>query len=127
LYFARILIAFSHLKLTDKLLDHNELRHAFENCYFNQCGEINYPPLLIIQACLHGFWTQYKIEHSVIFKTHHPYLAPNEEVSIKAMEAFGIALYDATFLGDSIKRNLPQVLKSNGVLWMQGLLPAFEN
>jgi hypothetical protein len=58
---------------------------------------------------------------------HHPLLAQNEEVSIKAMEAFGIALYDATFLGDSIKRNLPKVLKSNGVLWMQGLLPAFEN
>jgi hypothetical protein len=126
-YFARVLRAFSYLKITSKFLQHKEFRDAIESCYFKQCAEVNYTPLLVIQACLHAFWYRNKIEHSMIFKMHHPLFAQNEVVSIKAMEAFGIALYDASFLGDSIKRNLPQVLKSNGVLWMQGLLPAFEN
>jgi hypothetical protein len=35
---------------------------------------------------------------------HHPFLAQNEEVSIKAMEAFGIALYDKSFIGESLKK-----------------------
>jgi hypothetical protein len=58
---------------------------------------------------------------------HHPFLAQNEEVSIKAMEAFGIALYDKSIIGESLKKNLPKTLQNNGVLWMRGLLPALDN
>lgn len=126
-YFARVLRAFSYFNLTSKFLEHHELREAIESCYFAQCEEINYPPILIIQSCLHAHWNQQRIEHSIAFKMHHPISAQNEESSIKAMEAFGIALNDSTILGVSIKRNLPQVLKSNGVLWMQGILKSFDN
>lgn len=125
-YFARILRAFSYLELTVKLLEHQELRQALENCYFSQCGEINFPPLLVIQSCLHAYWNQQNLEHSNTFTMHHPFLAQNEEVSIKAMEAFGIALYDKTFIGKSLKKNLPKTLQNNGVLWMRGLLPALN-
>ncbi len=126
-YFARILRAFSYHELTGKLLEHQELRHALENCYFSQCGEINFPPLLVIQSCLHAYWNQQNLEHSNTFTMHHPFLAQNEEVSIKAMEAFGIALYDKSFIGESLKKNLPKTLQNNGVLWMRGLLPALNN
>lgn len=126
-YFARILRAFSYHELTGKLLEHQELRQALENCYFSQCGEINFPPLLVIQSCLHAYWNQQNLEHSNTFSMHHPLLAQNEEVSIKAMEAFGIALYDKSFIGESLKKNLPKTLQNNGVLWMRGLLPALDN
>jgi hypothetical protein len=126
-YFARILRAFSYHELTGKLLEHQELRHALEICYFSQCGEINFPPLLVIQSCLHAYWNQQNLEQSNTFKMHHPFLAQNEEVSIKAMEAFGIALYDKSFIGVSLKKNLPKTLQNNGVLWMRGLLPALDN
>lgn len=126
-YFARILRAFSYHELTGKLLEHQELRHALENCYFSQCREINFPPLLVVQSCLHAYWNQQNLEHSNTYTMHHPLLAQNEEVSIKAMEAFGIALYDKSFIGYSLKKNLPKTLQNNGVLWMKGLLPALYN
>ena len=126
-YFARILRAFSFLHEINKILDVDEFRIELEKCFFYQANAINYPPAMIIQTCLHAYWANKRIEHEHLFVMHHPLMAQNEENSIKVMEDFGIALYDNTLIGKSIKRNLPLVLKSNGVLWMNGLLPAFNN
>lgn len=126
-YFARILRAFSFLKSAQVLLNHTEFRLEIEKCYTSQSYSINYPPLMIIQTCLHAYWRHKQTEHEQLFGMHHPLFAQNELNSISTMEAFGVALYDNTLIGNSIKRNLPLVLKSNGVLWMEGLLPVLNN
>ncbi|MFN5319329.1 MAG: hypothetical protein ACK5CY_10870, partial [Bacteroidia bacterium] len=82
--------------------------------------------LMMLQTVLHYYWNKKGIEHGYLFQLHHPFCTQNETISRKSMEAFGLALYDKSFIGASIRKNLPLTIKQNGQLWMKGLLPALN-
>jgi hypothetical protein len=125
-FYSRICRAAAHKGLILVLLENSAFRSELHKLYDMQKDIIYYPAVLMLQIVLHYFWTYNGIEHEYTFSLHHPYCAQNESNAIKSMEAFGLALYDQTIIGNSIRRNLPITLKQNGQLWMKGLLPAIK-
>lgn len=125
-YLYRITRAMSHKGLLFEFLSQYELREQLEMLYLSQKELISTVPLLFIQACLHYYWGRKKIEHNFAFNLCHPYVAQNESNTILVLEAFGIALYDESVVGQSIKRNLPKIHASSGTAWMKNFFEVLK-
>jgi hypothetical protein len=125
-FYSRICRAASFKGLIHVLLDHDAFRSELHRLYDIQKDIIYYPGVLMLQTVLHYWWTYNRMEHGYTLNLHHPYCTHNESNSIKSMEAFGLALYDQTIVGHSIRKNLPRTLKQNGQLWMKGIIPVLQ-
>jgi hypothetical protein len=126
-FYSRLCRAFAFKEVLLLALEHDEFRMEIQQLYEAQRELIYYPGLMILQTVMHFYWKQKGVEHGYVFQLHHPFCTQNETITIKSMEAFGLALYDASMIGTSIKKNLPLTLRQNGQLWMKGLLPVFNS
>lgn len=125
-FYSRICRAASYKGVIHILLQQNAFRSELHHLYDIQKDIMYYPGVLMLQTVLHYWWTYNRLEHGYSLNLHHPYCTHNESNSIKSMEAFGLALYDQTIVGHSIRKNLPRTLKQNGQLWMKGIIPVLQ-
>ena len=122
-FYSRLCRAFAFKEVLLLVLEHDEFRMEIQQLYEAQRELIHYPGVMILQTVMHFYWKQKGVEHGYVFQLHHPFCTQNETITIKSMEAFGLAWYEASMIGNSIKKNLPLTLRPNGQLWMKGLLP----
>ena len=122
-FYSRLCRAFAVKEVLLLALEYDEFRMEIQQLYEAQREFIHYPGVMILQTVMHFYWKQKGVEHGYVFQLHHPFSTQNETITIKSMEAFGLALYDTSLIGASIKKNLPLTFRQNGQLWMKGLLP----